>query len=131
MTYNTRHFCGAIIVICIGCMQYDTDSSTYVAFRIARVIVSMAALVITSGKGEDKTKYKTNCYYCFNCFSVAELANKGLKKFLISYIKQCKEGEVLRFYRRSAENGEFFVQGLNEKEEIVMQALIGFEENAK
>ena len=64
--------------------------------------------------------------YCMNVFSIAELQDKRVATFGISYIKQCKEGEILRFYRKETENGEFLVQGKNEKEEIVVQAKIVF-----
>ena len=66
--------------------------------------------------------------YCFNCFSVQELSNRKLKKFMISYIKQCKEGETLRFYRQNGEDGGYLIQGINDKDEIVVQASIFFEE---
>lgn len=66
--------------------------------------------------------------YCLNCFSIAELAEKKLKGFSISYIKQCKEGETLRFYRKEGENGEYFVQGFNESDEVVVQSKMTFEE---
>lgn len=66
--------------------------------------------------------------YCFNCFSVKELAVKRLKKFTIAYIKQCKEGETLRFYRQDLGEGVYLTQGFNESDEIVTQAQIYFEE---
>ena len=66
--------------------------------------------------------------YCINCFSVAELAEKTLKSFSITYVKQCYEGETLRFYRKN-EKETYFVQGVNEKDEIVMQAKLVFAEN--
>ena len=66
--------------------------------------------------------------YCFNCFTVKELAAKKLKKFTISYIKQCKEGETIGFYRQNLGNGEYLTQGFNELGELVTQAQIYFEE---
>ncbi|MBQ8428737.1 MAG: hypothetical protein IJX30_01415 [Clostridia bacterium] len=66
--------------------------------------------------------------YCFNCFSVQELSERKLKKFMISYVKQCKEGEVLRFYREKGEDGGYLVQGVNGQNETVVQAYILFEE---
>ena len=65
--------------------------------------------------------------YCFNCFSLQELSAWKLKKFMISYVKQCKEGETLRFYRMKAEDGGWLTQGVNEQNEIVTQAYIFFE----
>ncbi len=65
--------------------------------------------------------------YCLNCFSVAELSSRKLVRFSISYIKQCKEGETLRFYRKKAGEGIYFTQGVNELDEIAVQARIQFE----
>ncbi len=66
--------------------------------------------------------------YCTNCFSVAELTEKTLKSFSISYVKQCYEGETLRFYRKKENDGAYLVQGLNEAGEIVTQAKLVFTE---
>lgn len=65
--------------------------------------------------------------YCFNCFSVQELSKTKLKSFMISYVKQCREGKTLLFYRKKAEDGKYLVQGLNEGNEIVVQAAIELE----
>ncbi len=64
--------------------------------------------------------------YCFNCFSVEELFSRQLKRFSISYVKQCKEGEILRFYRKRTEDGSYLVHGFNEKNEVVLQSRITF-----
>ncbi len=66
--------------------------------------------------------------YCFNCFTVAELAQKKLKKFQISYVRQCKEGETLSFYRLQREDKSYLVHGFNEAGELVTQSSILFEE---
>ena len=66
--------------------------------------------------------------YCFNCFTVKELSEKKLKKFTISYVKQCKEGEVISFYRQDLGDGNYLAQGFNEANEMVVQAQICFEE---
>ncbi len=65
--------------------------------------------------------------YCFNCFSVSELSEMKLKRFQISYIKQCREGERLAFYRKKQEDNGYLIQGLNENGEMVTQAYIVFE----
>ena len=65
--------------------------------------------------------------YCFNCFSVAELQMWKLKRFSISYVKQCKEGETLYFYRKQQEDGSYLAHGFNEAGEVVTQSLIVFE----
>ncbi len=64
--------------------------------------------------------------YCMNVFSVAELQGKSVSKFSISYAKQCREGETLRFFREETELGEYLVQGKNVKEETVVLAKIVF-----
>ena len=46
---------------------------------------------------------------------------------MISYVKQCREGETLLFYRKKAEDGKYLVQGMNEGNEIVVQAAIELE----
>ncbi len=66
--------------------------------------------------------------YCFNCFSIAELKEKRLKAFTISYVRQCKEGEILSFYRKAEGDGLYLTQGFNQKGEVVAQARIDFEE---
>ena len=73
----------------------------------------------------NNTKYAD---YCFNCFSVAELAERKLKKFSISYIKQCKEGDTLRFYLKETEDcGTYLAHGFNQENELVVQSKIVFE----
>lgn len=69
--------------------------------------------------------------YCFNCFSIAELKDRKLKKLSLSYIKQCKEGDILYFYRKQQEDGSYLTQGFNGANEIVVQALITFDGEAK
>ncbi len=72
----------------------------------------------------NNTKYAD---YCFNCFSIAELAKRKLSRFAISYIRQCKEGENISFYRKHIGDECYYVQGFNEKNEIVIQCEIIFE----
>jgi len=66
--------------------------------------------------------------YCFNCFSVAELSERKLKRFAISYVRQCKEGDTLRFYLKRGEDGCYLAHGFNDKNELVVQSQITFEE---
>lgn len=66
--------------------------------------------------------------YCFNCFSVAELSGRKLKRFAISYVRQCKEGDTLRFYLKRGEDGCYLAHGFNDKNELVVQSQITFEE---
>ena len=71
----------------------------------------------------NNTKYAD---YCLNCFSIEELTDKNLRKFSISYLKQCKEGETLYFYRKQQEDGSYLAHGFNENGELVTQSLIEF-----
>ena len=64
--------------------------------------------------------------YCINCFSLDELSARALKRFQISYVKQCREGEVLRFYKKPLGDEVYLTQGVNEKDEIVVQAKLTF-----
>ncbi len=64
--------------------------------------------------------------YCLNVFTISELQDKWIKRFSISYVKQCKEGETLRFYRKQVDEFTYLVQGVNENDETVVQAKITF-----
>ena len=92
---------------------------------------ALSQLRMKSFKGKPiKVRYVNNTRYadyCFNCFSVQELSKAKLKSFMISYVKQCREGETLLFYRKKAEDGKYLVQGMNEGNEIVVQAAIELE----
>ncbi|MBQ7769746.1 MAG: hypothetical protein IJ373_01005, partial [Clostridia bacterium] len=66
--------------------------------------------------------------YCLNCFSVEELSRMKLKKFMITYVKQVKESETLRFYRKKQEDGSYLAHGFNDKGELVTQSQLWFEE---
>jgi hypothetical protein len=63
-----------------------------------------------------------------NVFTVSELAQTAVKRFTISYSKQCFEGETLRFYRMQMGEKTYLVCGFNEKDEAVVQAEIVFGE---
>ena len=66
--------------------------------------------------------------YLLNCFTVAELSQRRLASFAVSYVKQCKEREVLRFYRKHGDGAEsYLLQGVNERDEIVVQARATFD----
>ena len=46
-----------------------------------------------------------------DAFSVEELKGKWVKQFRVSYIKQCKSGEKLSFYREELDDGGWVVEG--------------------
>ena len=64
--------------------------------------------------------------YCLNCFSIDELSSRALKAFSISYLKQCKEGETLSFYRKQEAEKGYLVQGINERGETVVRSKVEF-----
>lgn len=65
--------------------------------------------------------------YIFNCFSVAELKERKVKSFALSYAKQNREGEILRFFRKD-DQAESLICGVNEQSEIVVRGEIVFVE---
>jgi acyl-ACP thioesterase len=68
--------------------------------------------------------------YCFNVFTIAELEEKPLKRFSFSYVKQCHEGDTLRFYRKYAD-GVWYVQGYKGENELVVQAEIALGDSSE
>ncbi len=64
--------------------------------------------------------------YCFNVFTLEELSKLSLRYFSIAYVKQCKEGDELFFYRKQTANLEYLVLGMNQKGETVIQSEIRF-----
>lgn len=65
--------------------------------------------------------------YCFNCFTMAELQSRRLKVFAINYVKECKEGDTLRFYLKRENENEYYAYGYNKQGELVVQSRIDFE----
>lgn len=57
--------------------------------------------------------------YCFNVFTIAELEGYELKAFRISFLKQCREEDELKFYRKEIGTGEFLVTGYCKGEAVV------------
>ena len=119
------------------------DNQDYSTYNTAKVLenVQWKIPVFKKDEGELKftltianSEYDHNMHvnntryadYCMNVFSVAELADKSVKRFSISYIKQCKEGETLRFYRKKDADGTYIVQGMNEADCVVVSARITF-----
>jgi acyl-ACP thioesterase len=65
--------------------------------------------------------------YALNCFTMDELRQNPLHGFGISYLRRAREGDVLRFYRKKAEDG-YLVQGINQDGENVVSAKIVFKD---
>ena len=120
------------------------DNQDYKQYHTEKAIENVAWKIPAFDLSEDELKYSlTVSYsdydhnqhvnntkyadYCLNCFSIQELLFVWLKYFSISYVRQCKEGEVLRFYRKQQNEKGYLVQGVNEKDEIVVQAKLVFE----
>ncbi len=66
--------------------------------------------------------------YCLNCFSVRELQNVYVSRFAIAYKKQCKEGDILRFYKQCVEEKTYCIQGINANGETVVLAQLTLSE---
>ena len=64
--------------------------------------------------------------YCFNVFTLEELKKTALRYFSISYVRQCKEGDELFFYRKEVTPNQYLVLGINQNGEIVVQSEIRF-----
>ncbi len=64
--------------------------------------------------------------YVFNCFTVELLKGKYLDSFLINYIKQTHEGDVLSFYRVEKQDNVFDIYGLNAEGEMCVSAEVSF-----
>ena len=69
--------------------------------------------------------------YCLNCFTVDELSKRQIKSFQISYVKQCKEHQSLRFYLSEDGNEEYRIQGVNEQNEIVVISKVAFKKDGE
>ncbi|MDD6994993.1 MAG: thioesterase [Candidatus Borkfalkiaceae bacterium] len=64
--------------------------------------------------------------YCLNCFTASELARRRPESFSVSYVKQCREGDELRFYRKDEEGGVTRICGFNQSGENVVRAEFSF-----
>lgn len=70
----------------------------------------------------NNTKYAD---YLMDVFSVDELRGKFVKKVQISYVKQCKENELLELFRKAVD-GCFIIEGkVNGETRIQMRAEFG------
>ena len=118
--------------------DYTTYNSTRVMENVVWKIPSFSIeegelrfeMVVANSEYDHNMHVNNTRYadYCLNCFTIAELSAKKLKKFSITYAKQCKEGDKLYFYRKPLEDGGFLVQGFNQNQETVVQAAVCFEE---
>ena len=67
--------------------------------------------------------------YCLNCFSLEELSIMRLKRFCVSYHKQCFEGDELRLYRKRMSENSYLVQGYKNNDELVISCELVFLED--
>ncbi len=89
-----------------------------------RFVITIANSEYDHNMHVNNTRYAD---YCMNTFSVEELKEMAVKRFSISYAKQCKEGDILRFYRKKEDEKNYLMLGVNEADEIVVQASVLFE----
>ena len=121
------------------------DNQDYTTYNTTRVMENVVWKIPSFAKEEGELRFKMvvanseydhNMHvnntryadYCLNCFTIAELSAKRLKKFSITYVKQCKEGDKLYFYRKAVEEDAYLVQGFNANGETVVQGAVYFEE---
>ena len=110
---------------------YRTDKALEVSGKMKRFdpIEGYLAYSMTVANSEyDHNMHVNNTRYAdyvFNCFTVKQLKENTLKSFALSYVKQCHEGEIIRFYRKD-DGKETLVCGVNESDEIVMRAEVVF-----
>lgn len=71
----------------------------------------------------NNTKYAD---FCMDVFSVEELKDKTLSSVQISYVKQCKENEIIDFYRSETPDGFTVVEG-RVGEELRVQTRLKFD----
>lgn len=120
--------------------QNYTDESVYDPARSAENLQGKTAR-FPMEEGEEKfflkianSEYDHNMHvnntryadYCLNCFSVEELSSRRVTFFSLSYVKQCKEGETLRFFRKD-EADRSLICGFNERGENVTRAEFRFD----
>lgn len=114
-TYNTERSIEGVVWRIPTCSVEEAD---------LRFSIKIANSEYDRNMHVNNTKYAD---YCLNCFSVAELNEKRLKSFAISYVKQCREGDFLRFFRKEISPDCYCVQGLNERNEVVALAKVVFD----
>lgn len=56
----------------------------------------------------NNTKYAD---FLTDVFSVEEMRGRFIKKVQITYVKQCKENEILQLYRHGSDNSSYYVEG--------------------
>lgn len=115
------------------------DSSDYPFYRTDKAVENVSWKISPLKEGEpcfsvnigiseydhyhhvNNTKYAD---YIFSCFREEEWTQKALKSFQISFIRQCREGERIDFYRRE-EEGAVLISGFV-KEECAVSARLTF-----
>ncbi len=99
------------------------------AFPLEEGLLSFATTVANSEYDHNfhvnNTRYID---YFFNCFSVAELAERTPKNVSVSYVKQCREGDCLSFYRKKTDKNTFLLLGVNQNGETVATGVVEFAE---
>ena len=93
----------------------DFRSTPFNSWKIPRVSSGNAVYKkMISYSDYDHYNHVNNTKYAdllMDAFSVEELRGKWAKQFRVSYIKQCKYGEKLLFYRDKLDNDVWIVEG--------------------
>ena len=97
-------------------IQYnDFRSTNFNSWKISRADDGEKTYSkIASYSDYDHYSHVNNTKYAdllMDAFSVDELKGKWVSQFRISYIKQCKCGEKLSFYRKQLDDGSWVVEG--------------------
>ncbi len=93
----------------------DFRSTQFSSWKIPRVVSQKPDYIkYVSYSDYDHYNHANNTRYAdflMDAFSVDELKDKWVSAFRISYVKQCKYGEKLEFYKCKAEDGSWIVEG--------------------
>lgn len=92
----------------------ESRSTTFTGWKIPRVEDGQCTYEKTVSYSDyDHYNHANNTKYAdllMDAFSVGELRGLWVKQFRISYIKQCKCGEKLTFYRQRLDDGSWIVE---------------------
>lgn len=76
----------------------------------------------------DVNNHVNNCYYSrfvLDCFSVEFLQNNKLTEYEIHFLKECKEGEQLSFYKKQLSSNTYYVEARVE-DRVIIKVLLKF-----
>ena len=113
--------------------SYNTDRAlNFTAWKIPAFLIEegeyIYSMTVRNSEYDHNMHVNNTRYadYCVNCFTIEELSTLQLKRFQISYARQCRENDVLSFYRKKTAENEFTVLGINQNQEIVVTSKFTF-----